>query len=129
MVLRSANIIFVLRKTLFIKIVVIIMACDADFVQYIADQCSGAGEIMTKKMFGDYGIYCNGIIFGLICDNCFFLKPTEAGRALLRNVVLRPPYEGAKDYFYIADVDDRDYLSTLVRETCKALPVPKKWKR
>ena len=105
------------------------MACDADFVQYIADQCSGAGEIMTKKMFGDYGIYCNGIIFGLICDDCFYLKPTEAGRALLRNVVLRPPYEGAKDYFYIADVDDRDYLSTLVRETCKVLPVPKKRKR
>ena len=129
MVLRSANIIFVLRKTLFIKIVVIIMACDADFVQYIADQFSGAGEIMTKKMFGDYGIYCNGIIFGLICDDCFYLKPTEAGRALLRNVVLRPPYEGAKDYFYIADVDDRDYLSTLVRETCKALPAPKKRKR
>ena len=105
------------------------MASNSDFVQYIADQCSGAGEITTRKMFGDYGIYCNGIIFGLICDDCFYLKPTEAGRALLRNVVLRPPYEGAKDYFYIADVDDRDYLSTLVRETCKVLPVPKKRKR
>ena len=56
------------------------MASHADFVQYIADQCSGAGEIVTKKMFGDYGIYCNGKIFGLICDDCFYLKPTEAGR-------------------------------------------------
>jgi len=36
------------------------MASNADFVQYIADQCSGAGEIVTKKMFGDYGIYCDG---------------------------------------------------------------------
>ena len=35
---------------------------------------------------------------------------------------MRPPYEGAKDYFYIADVDDRDYLSELVRVTCKELP-------
>ena len=32
------------------------MASNSDFVQYIADQCSQAGEIMTKKMFGDYGI-------------------------------------------------------------------------
>ncbi len=102
------------------------MACDADFVQYIADQCSGAGEIVTKKMFGDYGIYCNGKIFGLICDNRFYLKPTEAGRALLRKEELRPPYDGAKDYFYIDDVDDHDYLSSLVRTTCKALPGPKK---
>ena len=101
------------------------MASNADFVQYIADQCAGAGEIMVKKMFGDYGIYCDGKIFGLICDDCFYLKPTEAGKALLRTVELRPPYDGAKDYFLVADVDDRDYLSALVRETCKALPEPK----
>ena len=36
------------------------MASNADFVQYIADQCSGAGEMVAKKMFGDYGIYCDG---------------------------------------------------------------------
>lgn len=97
----------------------------ADFVQYIADQCSGAGEIVAKKMFGDYGIYCNGKIFGLVCDDCFYLKPTETGRKMLKVVDLRPPYEGAKDYFYISDVDDRDYLSALVRETYKELPEPK----
>ena len=60
------------------------MASNADFVQFIADQCSGAGEIVTKKMFGDYGIYCNGKIFGLICDDRFYLKPTEATSTLLR---------------------------------------------
>lgn len=98
------------------------MASSTDFVQYIADQCGGAGEIVTKKMFGDYGIYCDGKIFGLICDDCFYLKPTEAGRKLLKTIDLRPPYQGAKDYFYIADVDDHDYLSNLVRETCLELP-------
>lgn len=105
------------------------MACTIDFVDYIADQCAGAGEIVTKKMFGDYAIYCNGKIFGLICDDQFYVKPTEQGRALLRTVDLQPPYEGAKDYFRIADVDDRDYLAALVRETCKALPAPKPKKR
>ena len=105
------------------------MASSNDFVQFIADQCSGAGEIVVKKMFGDYGIYCNGKIFGLICDDRFFLKPTEEARPLLRTVELRPPYDGAKDYFYITDVDDRDYLSALVSVTCKALPEPKKRKK
>ena len=101
------------------------MASNSDFVQFIADQCAGAGEIKVRKMFGDYGIYCDGKIFGLVCDDHFYVKPTEAGRAVLRNVDLRPPYDGAKDYFYIADVDDHEYLSSLVRETCKALPMPK----
>lgn len=104
------------------------MASNIDFVQYISDQCGGAGEITTKKMFGDYGIYCDGKIFGLICDDRFYLKPTDAARPMLKKEELRPPYDGAKDYFYIADVDDRDYLSAIVRETCKALPEPKKKK-
>ena len=105
------------------------MASNKDFVQYVSDQCSGAGEIVVKKMFGDYGIYCDGKIFGLICDDCFYLKVTEAVRPLLRVVDLRPPYEGAKDYFYIAEVDDHDYLSMLVRETCRVLAEPKPKKK
>ena len=101
------------------------MASNPDFVQYIADQCAGAGVITVKKMFGDYGIYCDGFIFGLICDNRFYLKPTEAGRSLLRSVEMRPPYDGAKDYFFIEDVDDCDYIVGLVRATCKELPLAK----
>ena len=97
------------------------MACNVDFVQYIVDQCSGAGDIAVKKMMGDYCIYCDGSIFGVICDNNLYIKETDAGRALLKEVVLRPPYEGAKAYFYIDDVDDRDYLTDLVKVTCQAL--------
>ena len=102
------------------------MASNTDFVQYIIDQCSGAGEIAVKKMMGDYCVYCNGILFGLICDNNFFVKDTDSGRAVLKEVILRPPYDGAKDYFYISDVDDRDYLTELIKATIPALPKPKK---
>ena len=98
------------------------MASNPDFVQYIIDQCSGAGEISVKKMMGDYCIYCDGVIFGLICDNNFYVKVTEPGWAVLKEVILRPPYEGAKDYFYISDVDDREYLISLIRVTILALP-------
>lgn len=101
------------------------MASNSDFVQYIADQCSGAGEITTRKMMGDYCIYCNGKLFGLICDDRLYLKPTEHVKTLLRSVELCPPYEGAKDYFLIPEVDDYNYLAMLTRETCKALPDPK----
>ena len=102
------------------------MACNSDFVQYIIDQCSGAGELAVKKMMGDWCVYCDGILFDLICDNNLYVKVTEPGRAVLKEVVLRQPYEGARDYFYISDVDDRDYLSTLIKTTIPALPKPKK---
>lgn len=101
------------------------MASNPDFVQYIVDQCAGAGDITVRKMFGDYCIYRAGKPFGLISDNGFYVKPTEAGRKLLHIEDMRPPYEGAKPHFYIEDVDDRDYLSALVKATCAELPAPK----
>lgn len=105
------------------------MASNPDFVQYIVDQCSGAGDIVVRKMFGDYCVYCNGKTVALVCDNGFYVKPTEAGRRLLRAEDLRPPYEGAKPHFYIEDVDDHDYLSVLVKATSKELPEPRRGNR
>ena len=101
------------------------MSCTSDFIQFIIDQCSGAGEIAVKKMMGDYCIYCNGILFGLICDNNLYIKVTEAGGAVLEEVELRAPYEGAKDYFYISDVDDRDSLEDIIKATLPELLSPK----
>ena len=54
---------------------------------------------------------------------------TEAARPLLRTEVPEPPYEGAKPYFYIEEIDDRDYLAALVKATCAALPLPKPKKK
>ena len=101
------------------------MACSPDFVQYIIDQCSGAGEIAVKKMMGDCCIYCDGVLFGLICDNNFYVKVTEPARVILKEVILQRPYEGAKDYYFIGDVDDRDYLTALIEATLPALLKPK----
>ena len=101
------------------------MASNADFVQFIIDQCSGAGDISVKKMMGDYCIYCDGTIFGLICDNNLYIKPTNQGAAQLKEVVMRSPYPGAKEHFLITDVDDRDYLTDIIKATMPALPKPK----
>ena len=101
------------------------MASNPDFVQYIIDQCSGAGEIAVKKMMGDYCVYCDGTLFGLVCDNNLFIKPTYEGAAKLKEVVMRSPYPGAKEHFYIDDVDDRDFLTAIIRATVPALPKPK----
>jgi TfoX/Sxy family transcriptional regulator of competence genes len=45
------------------------MASDKDFVEYVVDQIEKAGEITCRHMFGEYGIYSDGKLFGLICNN------------------------------------------------------------
>ena len=54
------------------------MATDQKFVDLVLDRIENAGEITAKKIFGEYGIYSDGKIFGLICDNKLFLKPTKS---------------------------------------------------
>lgn len=58
------------------------MASKIEFVEFIAEQLGHAGTITYRKMFGEYGIYCNGKIFGVICDDQLYIKITEAGRKI-----------------------------------------------
>ena len=106
------------------------MASDQTFVDFIVDQIDNAGEISAKKMFGEYGLYSGEKLFALICDNKLFIKPTQAGRAFIGDVVEAPPYPGAKPSFLIEEkVEDRTWLSELVRISVAELPVPKPKKK
>ncbi len=106
------------------------MASDQDFVDFVLGQIQGAGDICAKKMFGEYGIYSDEKLFGLICDNKLFIKPTNAGRDFIGAVVEAPPYKGAKPSFLIGDkIEDRDWLSELVRISVRDSPPPKQKKK
>lgn len=102
------------------------MSSKPEFVTYIADQLQEAGEISYRKMFGEYGVYCNGIFFAVICNNQLFIKMTEAGTLAFPNLLTAPPYDGAKDYFLIEDTENKKQLTELTQITCGALPTPKK---
>lgn len=108
------------------------MASDQTYVDFVLGQIENAGLITARKMFGEYGVYSDGKIFALICDNKLFIKPTGNGRAFIGEVVEAPPYPGAKLYFLIEEkIEDREWLSSLVRITVEELPEskPKKKKK
>jgi len=102
------------------------MASDQKFVDYILDQIDIPTRVTGKKMFGEYGLYFDNKLFGLVCDNKLFIKPTLSGRQFIGNLVEAPPYPGAKPSFLISEqLDDRDWLKKLVSITVKELPEPK----
>ncbi len=106
------------------------MASDLSFVQYVCDQMRQAGEVAYKKMFGEYGLYLDGKIFALVCDNRLFIKATDAGRVFLQAPVEEPPYPGAKNYFSMdALIDDAPALCELARITVAQLPPAKSSKK
>lgn len=106
------------------------MASEENFVDFVIEQIKKAGEITAKKMFGEYGIYADGKLFGLICDNKLFIKPTISGRKFIGNVIEEPPYEGAKPSFLIEDkIENSEWLSELIRISLDELPTPKPKKK
>ena len=93
-------------------------------IDLILEQAGGAGQLTARKMFGEYGVYCDGKLVALVCDEQLFVKPTEAGRTHLGAVIEAPPYPGAKPYLLIPGEgwDDADWLSELIRVSASALP-------
>lgn len=106
------------------------MSSKQSTVDYIVDQLAAAGVVSGKKMFGEYGIYCDGKMFALVCDDQLFVRPTSAGRQFLGTPTEAPPYPSAKPHFLIAGErwDDGEWLSELARITARELPLPKKKK-
>ena len=105
------------------------MSSSPEYVEFVAEQLAGAGNITYRKMFGEYGIYCDGIFFGCVCDNQFFVKITDPGREFTPDCETASPYEGAKPSLLIDNLDDREYLKELTQITCAALSVKKPGKR
>ncbi|MDR3767410.1 MAG: TfoX/Sxy family protein [Butyricicoccus sp.] len=96
------------------------MASHPDFVNYVTEQLREAGTIRTRKMFGEYGLYCDNVFFAVICDDQLFVKVTPQGEAVFPDLPKAPPYEGAKDSFLVEDIEDRERMTKLARITCDA---------
>jgi TfoX/Sxy family transcriptional regulator of competence genes len=106
------------------------MASDQDFVDYVLEQIQAAGVISYRKMFGEYALYCQGKVFALVCDNQLFIKPTQAGRSFIGDVVEAQAYPGAKPSFLIDEkLEDGEWISELVRITERELPSPRPKKK
>lgn len=103
------------------------MATTRNTINFLLDQLSAAGDVSAKKMFGEYCLYLTGKPVGLVCDDQLFLKPTDAGKSRIAEVVEGSPYPGAKPHLLITpdQWEDGEWLCDLVRATSRELPMPK----
>ena len=77
------------------------MTATADFADYAVELLGAAGRVAARRMFGGYGLYCDGVMFALIADDVLYLKaddvqPARARARRLRAVHLRsegPPHD------------------------------------
>jgi DNA transformation protein len=56
------------------------VAKDDAYIEYLHELIGPLGNISTKKMFGGHGVYCDGVIMGLVINEAFYLKVDEQTR-------------------------------------------------
>jgi TfoX/Sxy family transcriptional regulator of competence genes len=85
-------------------------------LDYILDQLSFLPQLEAKKMFGEYGLYCSGKYFALVCDNKLFLKTSKDLVQKIGDDGLRA-YAGSKNSLHVPEelLEDKDYLKTIVK--------------
>lgn len=104
------------------------MATKESTIEYILDQLSGVKDVRARKMFGEYAVYCQEKVVALVCDDELYVKITEPGKKFVGKQYQEGfPYPGAKAAIHISGdmLEDRKFVSELIRITTKALPVAK----
>ena len=56
------------------------MPVSDEFVDYVIDQFAAWDNVSARRMFGCAGLYCDGMMFGLIDDDVAYLKVDDSNR-------------------------------------------------
>jgi len=104
------------------------MATTADFVDYVCEQMVGAGEIRSRKMFGEYMVYVNDKPILLVCDNTVYVKKLGCIAEKMEQAATGIPYQGAKEH-YILDIDNGAFSREIVSILEPVTPLPKPRKK
>lgn len=107
------------------------MPTSKETIEYFLAQTAGAGAMRARSMFGEYALYCDNKVVGLVCDDQLFIKITPIADNYLDKSAEGFPYPGAKPWKLVPEEkwEDKMWLADFIRETAQNLPTPKAKKR
>jgi DNA transformation protein len=68
-----------------------------EFVDYVMELMAGWATLSARKMFGGYGLYCEGLMFALIVEDELFFKTDKVNVAQFERAGSRPFVYQSKD--------------------------------
>jgi DNA transformation protein len=100
---------------------------DASFRDFVLDQLQHLDDVTCRRMFGGYGLYQNGVFFGIIAQGRLYFKTNAATRAAYIERGMQPfrpnPKQTLKSYYEvpvnILEDDERLALWAQQAVTCQ----------
>jgi TfoX/Sxy family transcriptional regulator of competence genes len=103
------------------------MSTDKITVAFILGHLGNLRKFSARAMFGEYALYADEKIVGLICDDQLYVKILPASQALETLCEKDAPYPGAKLHYLIEESQlSLENLPTILLAVAKAIPAKKK---
>lgn len=52
-----------------------------EFLTHVLELTGAAGRVTARRMFGGYGLYCDGVFFAIVIESTLYLKADGQNRA------------------------------------------------
>jgi DNA transformation protein len=66
------------------------MVASDSFAEFLREHLAPVGRISMRRMFGKTGVFCNGLMFGMVADDTFYVRVDDHNRALFNEAVSGP---------------------------------------
>ena len=67
------------------------MVASDSFAEFLREQLAPLGRITLRRMFGKTGVFCDGVMLGMVTDNMLYLRVDEGNRAAFEEARSSPP--------------------------------------
>jgi DNA transformation protein len=72
------------------------MVASDSFAEFLREQLAPVGPVSLRRMFGKTGVFCGGVMFGMVTDNTLYFRVDERNRELFKEAQSSPPLNYAK---------------------------------
>ncbi len=67
------------------------MVATNEFAEFLREQLAPLGPLAMRRMFGKTGVFCDGVMFGMVTDNTLYFRVDDDNRAAFKEAAAFPP--------------------------------------
>jgi len=72
------------------------MVASETYAEFLREQLAPLGRITLRRMFGKTGVFCDGVMLGVVTENTLYFRVDEENRETFREAAAFPPLNYVK---------------------------------
>src|SRR5215469_15622310 len=67
------------------------MVAGDGFAEFLREQLAPLGRVTLRRMFGKTGVFCDGVMFGMVTEDTLYFRVDEHNRSAFKEAQSSPP--------------------------------------